>query len=160
MRSERSCRFGSLVFAHNSSIEPLDDSQSTQRPSQHRPSVQRKIFHHRQVNLSWRFTSLVRSVGLRFLLRLARFLLLSGLFTAQSPFHETKSSEEGQILRPLVVEVRCTRQSPPMRGRIWRPSAVEVRCTRQRPPMRGRLLRPLVVEVRCTRQSPPMRGKF
>ena len=45
-------------------------------------------------------------------------LLLLGLFTAQSPFHETKSSEEGQILRPLVVEVRCTRQSPPMRGRI------------------------------------------
>ena len=44
VRSKRSCRFGSLVFAHNSSIEPLDDSQSTQRPSQHRPSVQRKIF--------------------------------------------------------------------------------------------------------------------
>jgi hypothetical protein len=46
-----------------------------------------------------------------------------------------------------------------MRGRFLRPIAVEVRCTRQSPPMRGRFLRPLVVEVRCTRQSPPMRGR-
>ena len=140
-------------------IEPFDDCQ-TRKDHQHRPSVQRKIFHHRQVNFPWHLLSLVRSVRLRCLSPFGSFCCCLACFTAKSPFYETKSSEEGQILRPLVVEVRCTRQSPPMRGRILRPLVVEVRCTRRRPPMRGRFLRPLVVKVRCTRQSPPTRGRF
>ena len=38
----------------------------------------------------------------------------------------------GRSLRPLVVEVRCTRQSPLMRGRSLGPLVVKVRVERDR----------------------------
>jgi len=53
--------------------------------------------------------------------------------SGRSPLYVTKSSKS---CCP-AGEVRCTRQSPPMRGRSCCPVG-EVRCTRQSPPMRGR----------------------
>ncbi len=63
------------------------------------------------------------------------------------------------VLWPLVVEVRCTRQSPLMRGKSCGPCVVKVRYMRQSPPTRGRFLRPFMVEVCCTWQCPPTRGR-
>ncbi len=40
-------------------------------------------------------------------------------------WYKTKSSNEGQIIEAIAVEVRCTRQSPLMRGRLLRPLVVE-----------------------------------
>ena len=83
------------------------------------------------------------------------------------------------FLWPLMVKVRCTRQSPPMRGRSLTPLVVEVCCMWQSPPTRDNswwpsmvkvccddkvlqwgadFLRPMMVEIRWMWQSPPTRG--
>jgi len=53
------------------------------------------------------------------------------------------------FLWPLVVEVRCARQSPPDEGQGNEALVVEVRCARQSPPDEGQGNEALVVDDVC-----------
>jgi hypothetical protein len=99
--------------------------------------------------------------------------------SGRSPLYETKSSDEGQIMLTLLVEVHCTRQSPPTganhvdlagrsplyetkssnEGQIMLTLLVEVLLYETKSTNEGQIMLTLMVKVRCTRQSPPTRGK-